>query len=188
MLLVQIPDTQIQIGSKGQPDQIGNLQFGCQRIHLSEGKDHPKHQPPQKQQPEKGKAEGLGVEEDRTPEKIDHKLCDEEVQSQTPGFGWRSLINPCRSDTHQCEQDRPDHRKYPTRRRQRRFRNGLAVKGGTVPGQPAGKCAYGFCEKNPEKIWPPVSFHDASPGTGYAAVDVVIRPAVSLQQPRLPYL
>ena len=115
MLSVQIPDTKIQIGCKGQPDQIGYLQFCGRRICFPEDKDHPQYQCPQKQQPEKCEAVGLGIEEDGTPEEIYRQLCDKKIQSQTPGLGGRCKINSCCSDTHQRKQHCPDNRKHPAR-------------------------------------------------------------------------
>lgn len=38
---VQYPDTKIQVGGKGYPEKIGDLQPCRQRIYLAEGEDHP---------------------------------------------------------------------------------------------------------------------------------------------------
>ena len=75
-LLIQIPYAQVQIGGKGQPDQIGDLKISGKWIWFAESKNHPQYQCPQQKQPEKSKAIGLGIEEYETPKEIYNKLDD----------------------------------------------------------------------------------------------------------------
>ena len=143
-LCIQKPDTEIQISSEGQPDQIGNLQLCSQRIHLPEGQNHPQYQSPQQQQPDKSKPVGLGVEENGTPEEIHHQLGNEEIQSPASLLGRRGKIDSCCPNAHQCIQYRPDDGKCPAGRRQWRLNNGLRINIGAFSGKPSGEGTYGL--------------------------------------------
>ncbi len=184
--MVQIPNTKIQIGCKGQPEQIGNLQFCGQRICFPECQCHPQHQSPQKQQPQEGKSIGFGIEENGTPEEIYHQLDNKKIQTQTACFGRSCQTDSGGTYAHEGVQKRPYHREYPAGRGERRFYNTLGIKFGSFSGKPSGQDAYSLGKKDPEKIRFPVSFHDASPGTGYASCRGFILPAELLPLPQLP--
>ena len=121
LVLVQIPDCTIQIRSKGKPNKVGNLQICCQRIDLTKGENHPHHQDPQKEQPEKSKAKRLGVKEDQAPKKVNYKLCNVKIDTFTPLGGLCRQVDSCCAESHKCIQNAPYDREENGRRCQRRL-------------------------------------------------------------------
>ena len=113
---VQVPDTKIQISGKGQPQQIGDLQFCRRQICFPENRNHQQYQDPQQHQPEERKTKSLQVEKNRTPKEIHHQLGNEEIQPLAAGSGGFREIDSGGTYTHEGIQKDPYHRKNPTGR------------------------------------------------------------------------
>ena len=114
---VQKPDTQIQIGGKGHPEEIGDLQKGRAFIHFPERQDHQNDEYPQDKQPEKGQTEGLKIEKQNAPQEIECQLSEKQQHGLGTGIGGGGGINSCRTNAHQREKDGPNDGKQPYRRR-----------------------------------------------------------------------
>ena len=79
--LIELPHGETQISGEGQPDKIRNLQ-PCRRwVNFAEGKDHQKYSNPKRRQPEESKTVSLQIEENQTPEEVQHQLYDKKIQS-----------------------------------------------------------------------------------------------------------
>lgn len=116
LLLVQHPYAVIQVGGKGDPEQVGNLHPCGQRVHLAEGDDHPHNQPPQNQQPNQCGAEGLQIEKQNAPKEVKGQLEQKDAQAIGALTGGGSQIDPSGPNSHQSEQNAPDDGKYHGRR------------------------------------------------------------------------
>ena len=73
-LSIQQPYPSIEIGGKGDPQQVRDLEPGGQAVHPAESKNHPQDEGPQNQQPAKGKAEALKVEKEDAPAEVEGQL------------------------------------------------------------------------------------------------------------------
>lgn len=169
-LSVQIPYSQIQIGCKGQPYQIGDLEQSCQLVCFQEGQDHGKYQCPQQKQPKESKTVGACIEEDQTPEEIDNELCDEQIDSRIFRIAVRCQPDPGCADAHKGVQNSPNNGKQDRRRRQRRLSHGFTVVAHSFPAEPTGQPADCFRKKDPKCVRFPCFFHHVSnhPMLGYA--------------------
>ena len=73
-LSVQNIYCQIEIGGKGYPQQIGDLQIGCKRTHTPEKNYHCRNNRNQKQNPDKRKQISLHIKENNAPDEIHGKV------------------------------------------------------------------------------------------------------------------
>jgi hypothetical protein len=71
---IEQPNTPIEIGRKGHPEEIRDLQPPGGAVHLKEGQQHPQDQGPKHCQPDKGKAEILELKENDAPKEVESEL------------------------------------------------------------------------------------------------------------------
>ena len=84
---VEQPDREIQIARESDPEQIGELQPAGERIDLAKEQQHTQDQPPERDQPEERRAEGLQVEKDQRPAEVEKELQPVDAQAGAPGGG-----------------------------------------------------------------------------------------------------
>ena len=110
--------------------------------------DHGKNQSPENQQPEKRKQIPLFIEKEDGPEKIEDKLQRIEKQCLADILPFHALaVYDVGGNSHQDIQDRPDYRKQPRGRRQRRFCHGIKHAHG-IAGQQAGYGPHCYRDQN----------------------------------------
>lgn len=144
-LLIQEPNSQIQISRKSDPNKIGYLQPCGQPVRLAEGQRHPYNQRPKRDQPHKGKAEMLQIEKQDASEKIEDQLKPKKQQAPAANLRSGRQRDSGGPNAHQRKEDCPYDWKRYAGRRQRRLRYRRFVDCGAVSGQPSRESAHRFC-------------------------------------------
>ena len=155
---VQQPDAQVQVCGKRYPEKVGKQQPAGGAVHLPEGQGHQENQAPEGRQPQEGQAEGLKVEEEDAPEKVEGQLYAEKPETVGTLPGAWSQPDPGGGNAHQGKEDALDDGEGQTGRRQRRLADALLVDSGVVPRQPAGKSTDELWQCDPEGVGFPSRF------------------------------
>lgn len=152
--------------TKGDPEQVRDLEPGGQAVYRAVRNDHPQDEEPQNQQPAKGQAEALEVKKENAPAEVEGQLSPKEQQAPGAARGGRRQIDPRRAHSHEHKQNAPHNGEYQSGRGQRRLNDGLGIKLDAIPGQPAGEGAHSFGEKDEQSInFPGTMFHTSSPAS-----------------------
>lgn len=114
---VQEPEPEIEVGGKGAPEQIRDLDSTSKHVDSNKRPDHQSDQENQGKEPEKGKQPPLQEKEPGGPKHIEEKL---DAVNQDRAIPARPFPHPCRTDAHQEEQNGPDNGEQDGRRRQGR--------------------------------------------------------------------
>ena len=86
---IEQPNTPIEIGRKGHPEEIRDLQPPGGAVHLKEGQQHPQDQGPKHCQPDKGKAEILELKENDAPKEASGTRKSSRLRDRRPEGGAR---------------------------------------------------------------------------------------------------
>lgn len=165
LLSVQHPYAIIQVSGESDPEQVGNLHPGGQRVDLAEGDNHPQDQPPQNQQPDQCGAEGLQIEKQNAPKEVKGELEQEDAQAIGALTRGGSQVDPSGPNSHQSKQNAPDDGKYKGGRGKRGLNDTFTVRLCSIPGQPAGQAACRLGKQNPGGVdFPCMMLHIRSPG------------------------
>lgn len=166
LLSIQQPYPGIEIGSKGDPEQVRDLEPGGQAVHPAVRNNHPQDEGPQNQQPAKSQAEALKIKKEDAPAEVEGQLDPKEQQAPGTARGGRREIDPRRTHPHEHEQDAPHNGEHQGGRGQGRLNDGLGIQLDAIPGQPTGECAHSFGEQDEQSInFPGTMFHTSSPAS-----------------------
>lgn len=134
LLSIQQPYPGIEIGGKGDPEQVRDLEPGGQVIHPAVRNNHPQDEGPQNQQPAKGQAKALEVKKEDAPEEVEGQLDPKEQQAPGAARRGRREIDPRSAHPHEHEQDAPHNGKHQSGRGQGRLNDGLGIQLDAIPG------------------------------------------------------
>lgn len=162
LLSIQQPYPGIEIGGKGDPEQVRDLEPGGQVVYPAESNNHPQDEGPQNQQPAKSQAEALKIKKEDAPAEVEGQLDPKEQQAPGAARGGRREIDPRSAHP----QDAPHNGEHQSGRGQGRLNDGLGIQLDAIPGQPAREGAHSFGEQDEQSInFPGTMFHTSSPAS-----------------------
>ena len=125
--LIQHPELEIEIGGKGDPQQIGNQEQRRSSIDPGECPDHDENRPPQEADDGQRPSDFAHPEKDSRPTDIQGKMDDKAADCYPcfPRFVDRSPPDKPESDAHEGEQCNPHGTEHPVRWREFRSRQGI---------------------------------------------------------------